>query len=115
MDFGEFMGLAVVMGVLFVVFPAVLFNGIARIKAAKAKAGASGDALRMSELQSMISNAVDKETAELRARIEVLEEIATSKHDDVKLLAPTPPRLALPDADEDEEMAPVTRRTGSKA
>ena len=40
MEFGEFMGLAVVMGVLFVVFPAVLFNGIARIKAAKAKVAA---------------------------------------------------------------------------
>ena len=109
------MGLAVVMGVLFVVFPAVLFSGIARIKAAKAKGGASGDALRMSELQSMISEAVDKETAELRARIEVLEEIATSKPDDVRLLAAAPPRLALPDADEEEEMPPSARRTGSRA
>jgi hypothetical protein len=109
----EFMIVVVVMGVLFVVFPAVLFNGIARIKAAKAKSG--GDSLRMSELESMISKAVDHETAELRARIEVLEEIASSKHDDVGLLAPTPPRLALPEMDDDEEVRPAGRRAGSRA
>jgi hypothetical protein len=67
----------------------------------------------MSELQSMISSAVDQETAELRARIEVLEEIATSKHDDVKLLAATPPRLAIPD-EEDEAITPGSRRSGAK-
>ena len=76
------MVVAVVMGVLFVVFPAVVFNGIARIKAAKAKAGGAGDALRMSELNALIDEAVQRETAALRGRIEVLEEIATSKHDE---------------------------------
>jgi len=98
------MGLATVMGVLFVVFPAVLFNGIARVKAAKAKTGGAGDALRMSELNVMIANAVERETTALRARIEVLEEIATSKHDDFRLPASTP-LLALPDFDADQEGA----------
>ncbi len=101
------MGLAVVMGVLFVVFPAVLFSGIARIKAAKNKGG--GDALRMSELNSIIDEAVSRETSALRQRIEVLEEIATSRHDDFKLLNATPPQLALPMPDEDEQEAAAAR------
>lgn len=105
------MGLVVVMGVLFVVFPAVLFNGIARIKAARAKGGSVGDALKMSELNAMIDDAVGRETSALRGRIEVLEEIATSRNDDVKLLNASPPQLSIP-APEDEEgesLAPPAR------
>jgi hypothetical protein len=115
MDFGEFMVVAVVMGVLFVVFPAVVFNGIARIKAAKARAGGGGDALRMSELNSMIDEAVQRETAELRGRIEVLEEIATSRHDDFKLLEGRPPTLALPEPDDQSETASASSRTTTRA
>ena len=111
------MGLATVMGVLFVVFPAVLFNGIARVKAAKNKGGAGGDALRMSELNAMIDEAVARETSALLQRIEVLEEIATSRNDDFRLLNATPPQLALsaPEADTDEEVGAVPARTPVRA
>jgi hypothetical protein len=99
------MGLAVVMVVLFVVFPAVLFNGIARIKGARAKGGTGGDALKMSELSAMIDETVARETSALRRRIEVLEEIATSRNDDFKLLNAAPPQLSLPTSEDDEEEA----------
>ena len=110
------MGLAVVMVVLFVVFPAVLFNGIARIKAGRAKGGSGGDALKMSELNAMIDDAVARETSGLRQRIEVLEEIATSRNDDFKLLNAAPRQLSLPTGeDEEEESVAPPARTSARA
>jgi hypothetical protein len=115
MDFGDFMGLALTLSVLFVVFPAVLFSGIARVKAAKAKAGAAGDSLRMSELTSMIDTAVQRETAALRERIEVLEEIATSRNDDFRLLNASPPVLSVPESEHDGEVPGTRSRTNARA
>jgi hypothetical protein len=114
MDFGELMGLAVTLGILFVVFPAVLFRGIARVKGARAKSGTAGESLRLSELTSMIDSAVEQETAGLRARIEVLEEIATSRNDDFRLLNSAPPVLEMSDP-EGEEVAGVRPRSTARA
>jgi hypothetical protein len=100
------------LAIFFVVFPAVLFRGIAKVRAAKGSIGTGGDALRMSELKGLIEVAVERETAPLRARIEVLEEIATAKPDDFRLLnAPPPARAALPEPDEDEDRAAPRART----
>ena len=104
---GDVIAMLGTLGILFVVFPVVLMHGIARVKAAKAK---GGDALRMSELKAMIDEQVAYATAPLRARIEVLEEIATAREEDIKLLnAPSAPRLDLP---EREEAVAVPRARG---
>ena len=60
------------MFILFVIFPAVLFNGIARVKKAKGATGAGE--MRASELRAMISAAVETATAGLAARVTDLEE-----------------------------------------
>ena len=72
MEFGE----VVFMFILFVIFPAVLFNGIAAVKKAKAKDGTGerGGEMRASELRRMIETAVEAATAPLAARITDLEE-----------------------------------------
>ena len=64
------------MFILFVIFPAVLFNGIAAAKKAKAGTGAGAGAgeMRASELRRMIRDAVEAATAPLAARITDLEE-----------------------------------------
>ncbi len=64
------------MFILFVIFPAVLFNGIAAVKKAKAKDGTGdrGGEMRASELRRMIEAAVETATAPLAARITDLEE-----------------------------------------
>ena len=61
------------MFILFVIFPAVLLNGIAKIRKTKAAAGGAGE-MRASELRSMIAAAVETATAGLAARITDLEE-----------------------------------------
>ena len=62
------------MFILFVIFPAVLFNGIAAVKKAKAGTGAVAGEMRASELRRMIRDAVEAATAPLAARITDLEE-----------------------------------------
>lgn len=62
------------MFILFVIFPAVLFNGIAAVKKAKAGTGAGAGEMRASELRRMIGDAVEAATAPLAARITDLEE-----------------------------------------
>ena len=62
------------MFILFVIFPAVLFNGIAAVKKAKAGEASKGGDLRASELRRMIADAVETATAPLAARITDLEE-----------------------------------------
>jgi hypothetical protein len=110
MDPGEVLAVLGTLGILFVVFPAVLINGIAKVKAAKASARGGGDALRMSELHALIEDAVARETAHLRARVETLEAIATARDDDVRLLeAPPAPRVALPEPADEEAAAPRPR------
>ncbi len=61
------------MFILFVIFPAVLFNGIAAMR--KARQGAvGGGEMRASELRAMILRAVEEATGPLSARITDLEE-----------------------------------------
>ncbi len=62
------------MFILFVIFPAVLFNGIAAVKKAKVGDGSKGGELRASELRRMIADAVETAMAPLAARITDLEE-----------------------------------------
>lgn len=73
MTFFEFLILATV----FVGLPAVIFDGIAKLKRADAKAK-EGGAMRKSELEALIRGAVEDATEPLRRRIETLEAIATS-------------------------------------
>ena len=61
------------MFILFVIFPAVLFNGIAAVKKSKLGAGGGGE-MRASELRAMILRAVEEATGPLAARITDLEE-----------------------------------------
>ncbi len=70
MPFGTVIGLFV----LFVLFPAVLLNGLAAMKKAKAGEASKGGDLRASELRRMIADAVEAATAGLAARITDLEE-----------------------------------------
>ena len=58
---------------LFVIFPAVLVNGIAAVKKSKLGAGGGGE-MRASELRAMILRAVEEATGPLAARITDLEE-----------------------------------------
>jgi len=73
--------------IVFVGAPWAVFTGIAKVKATgAAKSVKSGAGLRMSELKSMVDDAVADATAPLRARIESLEAIvidedATSRLD----------------------------------
>ena len=62
------------MFILFVIFPAVLFNGIASVKKARLKDGEKGGEIRASELRRMIEAAVAAATAGLAARVTDLEE-----------------------------------------
>ncbi len=82
--------------ILFVVFPAVLFNGIAKIKAARAKEAGGGEAMRVSELKAMIHDAVEEATAPLRERIEWIEAMEAARTDDVRLLGASGPEPLLP-------------------
>jgi hypothetical protein len=60
---------------LFVLFPAVIFKGIARIKAAKATAQASSaEEMTASDLRAIIHEAVEDALAPLSARVADLEE-----------------------------------------
>lgn len=108
MEFGEFMGMLVAL----VLFPAVLFNGIAKIRRARAgQATPSGEALKVSELKAMIQEAVAAETTPLRERIEWLEAMEAARTDDVRLLsaAPSAPLLALDDDARPPEAQPALR------
>lgn len=60
--------------ILFVLFPAVLFFGIAEMRKAKLKAGQTGGEMRASELRKTIADAVAAATAGLSARVTDLEE-----------------------------------------
>lgn len=73
MPFFEFLIVATV----FVGLPAVIFDGIAKLKRADAKAK-EGGAMRKSELEALIRVAVEDATEPLHRRIETLEAIATS-------------------------------------
>jgi len=66
-------GEVIFMFILFVIAPAVLFNGIAKVKKAGRGTGTGGE-MRASELKSMIQTAVHTATAPLAARITDLEE-----------------------------------------
>lgn len=70
MAFGE----VLTVFILFVVLPAVVFNGIAKLKATKASTASGGDGLRASELQDLIREAVEDAVGPLVHRIADLEE-----------------------------------------
>ena len=106
------------MFILFVVFPAVLFNGIAAVKKAKAGTGAGAGEMRASELRRMIGDAVETATAPLAARITDLEERLGDEpvHAIRERLGGGLPAVALsaafdPEADlDDADGRPVQRR-----
>lgn len=59
---------------LFVLFPAVLMNGIRKIKASKAARLPSGGELRASDLRAIVREAVEEAIAPLSARVADVEE-----------------------------------------
>ena len=114
MPFGE----VVVILILFVLFPAILFNGIAAVKKAKAGEASKGGDLRASELRRMIADAVETATAGLAARITDLEErlgdepvSAIRERVGMRLDAPAMTAAFDPEADlDDADGRPVQRR-----
>lgn len=61
--------------ILFVILPAVIMNGIVRIKAARAATPTpSGDEMSASELRAMVREAAEEAVAPLSARLADLEE-----------------------------------------
>ena len=101
MHFFEFVAvMAVVLGL-----PALFFHFILRLKASKAQTG-TGDALRMSELDAMIQDAVDEAVEPLARRIAELEAQRPTG-----LLPEAEPLLDLEEFDAAEEPVPVGRRT----
>ena len=71
MEFGE----VLVVFILFVILPAVVFDGVRKIKAARYAAQATrGDELSASELRAMVRSAAEDAIAPLSARVADLEE-----------------------------------------
>ena len=111
-------GEVIFMFILFVIFPAVLFNGIASVKKARLKDGEKGGEIRASELRRMIEAAVAAATAGLAARVTDLEERLGDEpvHAIRERLGGGLPAVALsaafdPEADlDDADGRPVQRR-----
>jgi len=107
MEFFEFLTVAMVC----VALPAIILYNIRRIKEAKyvSKSEREGSALRTSELEVMIEDAVRRAVRPLQSRIEELE----GDDEPTKLLeAPRSPLLGdeFAELDDEEEFAAIGRR-----
>lgn len=93
---------------LFIILPSIVFTNIRKMKEAKYKArigvGEEGSALRLSELDVLIQEAVDEAVAPLERRLHQLERERPAG----LLEAPEP---LLDDAEEGEGVAPIRRRS----
>ncbi len=114
MDFAEFLTVFS----LFVILPSIVFTNIRKMKEAKYRAkigvGEEGSALRLSELDALIQEAVDEAVAPLERRIRLLERERRAGGHPAGVLEAPAPLLALGGAEEEPEEAPVHSRSRTR-